>query len=121
MSNKKKFGIWMDTTHAIIVGRENVDQGSFQVLATVKGKKAPANSNENASNNHERTLLGKFFKEISTHITNAEEVHVTGTGKQQEQFIKYLAETPEFKKTKTEQSTSNEMSEEKLVEYFEKN
>jgi hypothetical protein len=116
----KKFGVWMDSTHAIVVGKENVDSGDFKILGHVKGSKAPANSNENASNNHERTLQTKFFKEICALLTNAETIHVSGTGKEQEQFVRYLAETPQFKKTKTKQSTSNEMSDEKLVEYFDK-
>jgi len=120
MTSEKKFGVWLDSQHAKIVGRENVDSGDFIVLATVKGVRVPANSNENASNNHARTLQTKFFKEISSHITNAEAVHVTGTGKEQEQFVRYLAETPQFRNTKTEQSTSKEMSDEKLVEFFQK-
>ena len=32
-----------------------------------------------------------------THLQNAEEVHVTGTGQEQEQFIHHLAATPQFK------------------------
>ena len=51
-------------------------------------------------------------------MQNAEEVHVTGTGTAQEQFINYLAETPQFKNTTTNESTSNKMSDEKLVEYM---
>ncbi len=54
-------------------------------------------------------------------MQNAEAVHVTGTGKVQEQFIKFLADTPQFKNTKTSDSTSNKMSDEKLVEFLEKN
>ncbi|MBC7934706.1 MAG: hypothetical protein H7Y86_05005, partial [Rhizobacter sp.] len=46
-------------------------------------------------------------------------VHVTGTGQVQEQFIKYLADTPQFKNSKTAESTSNQMSDEKLVEFME--
>jgi hypothetical protein len=121
MTSEKKFGVWLDSTHAIIVGRENIDSGDFKILGHVKGSKTPGNSNENASNNHERTLQTKYFKEIGSHLINAEDVHVTGTGKEQEQFVRYLAETAQFKKTKTKQSTSNEMSDEKLIEYFEKN
>ena len=51
-------------------------------------------------------------------MQNAEELHVTGTGQAQEKFIKYMAETPQFKNTITKISTSNEMSEEKLVAYL---
>ena len=33
--NKKQFGVWMDTRHAIIMGRENIDSGDFTILGRV--------------------------------------------------------------------------------------
>ena len=63
-------------------------------------------------------MQAKFFKEIATHLVNATHLHATGTGQVQEQFIHYLAETPQFKNTKTEESTTNKMSDERLVEFF---
>lgn len=113
---KKQFGVWMDTRHATIVGRN--ENGELEVMAEIKGEGASSNSSENAANNHAVTLQNKFFKEITSHMQNAEEVHVTGTGKAQEQFINYLGETPQFKNTKTDESTANQMSSEKLVEFM---
>src|SRR6476620_10357309 len=95
--NKKQFGIWMDSHQAIIVGRENLATGSFVVLAHEKNVGDTGNSNENASNNNEKTLRQVYFKEISAHMQNVDELHVTGTGQVQEQFIRYMAETPQFK------------------------
>ena len=60
----------------------------------------------------------KFFKEITSHMQNATDIHLTGTGTAQEQFIKYLADTPQFKNTKTAESTSNKMSDERLIEFI---
>ncbi len=34
--NKKQFGVWMDSHHATIVGRENGDSGDFIILAHEK-------------------------------------------------------------------------------------
>jgi hypothetical protein len=51
-------------------------------------------------------------------MQNAEEVHLTGTGTAQEQFMYYMAETLQFKNTITKESTSNKMSDEKLAEYI---
>lgn len=116
--NKKQFGIWMDSHQATIIGREQPETGNFMILAHEKNTSQGSNSNENASNNAERTLQSKFFKGITSHIQNAEQLHVTGTGQVQEQFVKYLSETPQFKNTIAIQSTSNKMSEEKLVEYI---
>lgn len=116
--NKKQFGLWMDSQKAIIVGREQTESGDFVILAHEKNTGQGSNSSENAANNAERTLQQKFFKEISSHMQNAEELHVTGTGQAQERFIRYMAETPQFKNTVTQESTSNEMSEDKLLAYI---
>ncbi len=115
--NKKQFGVWMDNHQATIVGQLN-EASSFSVLGHAKNAGAQSNSNEKTAQNDAKTLQVKFFKEITTYMQNAEEVHVTGTGTAQEQFINYLAETPQFKNTTTNESTSNKMSDEKLVEYM---
>ena len=118
MTNQKQFGIWMDSHHAVIVGTGNTGSETMELLAHVNGENISQNSSEKNSNNHERTVQAKFFKEITTHIQNATHIHLTGTGQAQEQFIHYLAETAQFKNTKTEESTSNKMSDGNLVEYI---
>jgi len=116
--SKKQFGVWMDSHHATIVGRENIDSGDFVVLGheTVDGQ--GYNTSENAANNAERDLIRKLFKSITAHMQNVDELHVTGTGTAQEQFIKYLSETPQYKNAVATESTSNKMSDESLTEYF---
>ena len=116
--NKKQFGVWMDSQHATIVGRDGVDTGNFVVLAHAKNGGQGSNSNENAANNAAQTLQQKFFKEITSHMQNVDEIHVTGTGKEQEQFIKYMAETPQFKNAVAKETTATKMTDEKLVEYI---
>jgi stalled ribosome rescue protein Dom34 len=117
MNNQKQFGVWMDNHNAAVVGSESAE-GIFTVLAHIKGEVTSPNSSEKNSNNHEKTVQAKYFKEIASHMVNATHVHVTGTGQVQEQFIHYLAATPQFKNSKTVESTSNKMSDEKLVEYI---
>ena len=116
--NNKQFGVWMDSNQATIVGREQVDTGDFVILGQAKNDYQANNSSENAANNAEQGLQQKFFKEIAAHMQNAEEVHVTGTGITQEQFIHFLADTAQFKNTVTKESTSNQMGDEKLIEYI---
>lgn len=120
MSEKKKkqFGIWMDNHQAIIVGRDKSGSDEFIIIANEKNTGDTGNSNENASNNNEKTLRQVYFKEISAHMQNIDELHVTGTGQVQEQFIRYMAETPQFKNTVSKHSTSNKMTEEKLLEFI---
>ena len=115
--NKKQFGVWLDNHHATVIGRVDLDGDEFSVLGHAKNPGPSGNSNENAANNLERTLMQHYFKEITSHMQNAEEVHVTGTGTVQEQFIHYLRDTPQFKNTVTQESTSNAMSDEKLVSF----
>ena len=117
-NNKKQFGVWMDSQSATIVGKENLDTGDFVILGHAKAEGQGGNSNENAANNAEKGGLQKFFKEITSHMQNVDEVHVTGTGTAQEQFIKYMSQTPQFKNAVAKESTSNKMSDEKLVEYI---
>jgi stalled ribosome rescue protein Dom34 len=116
--NKKQFGVWMDTHHAVIIGRSDTDTLDFSVLGHVDNAGAEPNSSEKNENNDGKTLRQKFFKEILAYMQNAEEVHLTGTGTSQEQLINYMAETPQFKNTITQESTSNKMSDENLVEYI---
>ena len=117
--NSKQFGIWMDSQHATLIGREDSEGSELKVIHTIKNSKSAGNSNENAGNNQEKGNLQKYFKEIASHMQNADSFHVTGPGTVQEQFIKFMADTPQFKNTSSKESTSNKMSDEKLIAFFE--
>jgi len=118
MSNNKQFGVWMDTQQAVIVGADSENEEKLAVIAHVKGEEISPNSSEKNTNNQEKSRQAKFFKEITRHMQNATDVHLTGTGTAQEQFIHYLEETPQFKNTKTTDCTSNKMSDERLLEFM---
>ncbi len=118
MINQKKFGVWMDTQQATIVSSDNQASDSLVIIAHINGEVVTHNTSEKNEHNDKRTLQLKFFKEISSHLQNATYLHATGTGQIQEQFIHYLAATPQFKNLKTEESTANKMSDKKLVEFF---
>ncbi|MEJ7611796.1 MAG: hypothetical protein WKF88_11510 [Ferruginibacter sp.] len=117
MNDQKKFGVWMDNHHATVIGKTSAEQ-EFTVLAHVNNETSTENSSEKNEHQHEKALKLKFFKTITSHMQNAEVVHVTGTGQAQEQFIHHLAETPQFKNTKTSECTSNKMSDERLLEFL---
>ena len=51
-------------------------------------------------------------------MQNMDELHVTGKGQVQELFIHYIADTSQFKNTVAKHSTSNKMTDEKLVEFI---
>jgi len=117
-TSKKQFGIWMDSQHATIVGKENTDNSTFEILGQVKNAGRDNNSNENAANHQEIALTQKFFKEIAAKMPNIDEIHITGTGQIQEQFRKFLAETPQYKNAVSSDSTSVKMSDEKLIDFI---
>ncbi len=116
--NKKQFGVWMDSHNATIIGREDINSGEFIVLGHIKNKGSEGNSNENAGNNEEIALTHKFFKEISIKIPNIDQIHITGTGQIQEQFIKFLAETAQYKNAESSESTSSKMNDEECIAFF---
>jgi stalled ribosome rescue protein Dom34 len=118
VKNKKQFGVWMDSQHAIVVGRDNSEEGNFEILGHEKSDGQAGNSNEKTGNNADNNALQKLFKNVSTHMQNVDEVHVTGTGTVQEQFISYLAKLPQYKNAVATESTSNKMSDENLLEYI---
>lgn len=116
--NKKQFGVWLDTHHAAIIGKTAEDAAEFTVLGHAKNAGAEPNSSEKNEHNEEKMLQHKYFKEILAYMQNAEEVHLTGTGTSQEQLMHYMADTPQFKNTVVEESTSNKMSDENLVTFI---
>lgn len=118
--NKKLFGVWMDTHNATIVGKEAIDNGSFIIIDHITNVGTDHNQNEKAAHNKEVGLTQKFFKEIASVMPNVDEIHITGTRQAQEQFMKFLAETPQYKNVVSSESTSNKMSDENLIEYISK-
>lgn len=118
--NKKQYGVWMDSHQATIVGRKDSENGEFEIVAVVKNPGANANSNENAANNQEIALKQKYFKEITNKMVNIDEIQVTGTGQIQEEFIRYLAESPQYKNAVASESTSNKMKDDQLIAHFAK-
>ena len=79
VKNKKQFGVWMDSQHATVVGRNSIDHGEFVILGHVKNPGPDNNSDEKAYNNQEIGLTQKFFKEILSKMANVDEIHITGT------------------------------------------
>jgi stalled ribosome rescue protein Dom34 len=114
--NKKQFGVWMDSQMAVITGREDTDAGDFVIIGMVNNDGVNKNAPEKTTNNHEITQRLKFFKEIARLMPNIDEIHVTGTGQVQEQFIKFLADTPQYKNAASSESTSNKIGDEQLIE-----
>jgi len=118
--NKKQFGVWMDSHTATIVGKEDLENGDFIIIGHVKNIGPDGHSSEKTTNNQEISLTQKYFKEIAHAMPNIDEIHITGTGQIQEQFMKFLAETAQYKNSLSSESTSNRMSDENLAQFIAK-
>lgn len=117
MSERKLAGIWIDTEKAIVVKNHDAQNAfKFFLCNPVKAEKQYGNSSENAGNNAEKTNRVKFFKEVEHLLTNSQEVYITGPGIVQEELKHYLNDTAQFKDLKITLDTSQQMSEEKVLE-----
>ena len=114
--HKKQYGVWMDTHHALIVGRTNIDHGAFELIGKVENPGAEKDPSEKSAHHREIGLTQKFFKEIAAKMPNVDEIHVTGTGQIQEEFIHFLRDTPQYKHAVATESTSNKMTDEELIQ-----
>lgn len=108
----------MDTQSATIIGRADEESEELTVIGHIKNSGSVGNSNENAGHNMEIAATHKFFKEIAMNMPNIDQIHVTGTGQIQEQFIKFLAESPQYKNVVASESTSNKMSDDESIAFF---
>lgn len=118
MNNKKQYGIWLDSRHAIVAGRGNPENDGFVIMGNVENDGPQPNSSEHSFNNNEAALTQKYFKQILSLMPNIDEIHITGTGQIQEQLIKYMSETPQYKNAVATESTSNKMSNEDFVQFL---
>lgn len=115
--SRKQFGVWMDTHRAVVIGKSEGNE-EFAVIGEIENPGAASNSNEHTEHQEEITLTHKFFKSITDKMQNVDVIHLTGTGQIQEQFAKYLSETPQYKNTVSNLSTSNKMSNEAVIRYI---
>lgn len=116
--SKKQFGVWMDSRQATIVGKRSPESDEFVVLGHVSNEGAPPNTNEHSANKEKIALTQKLFKEIAVLMQNVDELHVTGTGQVQEEFIHFLAETPPYKDAVCTDSTSTKMDDDQVVSFI---
>ncbi|MBD8081250.1 hypothetical protein [Chryseobacterium caseinilyticum] len=117
MSDKKLAGLWIDTQKAVVVKNHDAQNAfKFFLCSPVKAIIQHGNSSENAGNNAEQTNKVKFFKEVEHLLINSEEVLITGPGTIQEELKKHLHDTAQFKDLKITLETSQQMSDEQVLE-----
>ena len=116
MTEKKLSGLWLDHHKAIVVKNHDAQNAfKFFLCSPVKAEVQHGNSSENAANNAEQTNKAKYFKEIAHLLTNSEEVFITGPGTIQEELKNFLHDTAQFKNLKITLGTSQQMSDEEVL------
>lgn len=117
MKDKKLAGVWLDSDKAIVAkNHDGQEVSEFHVCGHFTHEKQHGNSNENAANNSEQTTKTKFFKEIDKALENTVELYITGPGTIQEELKTYLHDTAQFKDLKISLDTSQQMSDEAVLE-----
>jgi stalled ribosome rescue protein Dom34 len=117
--NKKQYGVWMDSRHAMVAGKGSSDNDSFVIMGHIENPGPDPNTNEHKFNNNEIALKNKFYKEIASLMPNIDEIHVTGTGQVQEEFIHFLKDTPQYKNVIATECTTNKMGHEDFITFLE--
>jgi len=64
-----------------------------------------------------KALIQKFFKEIAAMTPDVDD-SPDGTGQIQEQFMKFLAESPQYKNAVSGECTYNKMSDANLISFI---
>ena len=117
MHHKRLAGLWLDQTKAVIAkNHDGSEAAEFKLANPVKAVIQHGNSNENTGNNAEITNKHKFFKNILDELTNTEELYITGGGTIQEELKSYIEETAQFRDMKVTLGTSQQLSDEQLLE-----
>lgn len=117
MTQKRLAGLWLDTQKAIVTTNHDGQNASeFKVREVVKRDVQHGNSNENAANNSTQTTMVKFFKEIDHLLENTEELFITGPGTAQEELKKYLHDTAQFKNLKITLDSSQQMTDDQVLD-----
>ncbi len=96
--DQKQFaGVWVDHQKAIIITK---DTGEYAIKEKIE---APANfeaESEAHLNNAKHADLLSYFKSLSGHLHQYDQVLLFGTGKAQEQFRNYLNDDSKFRDMK---------------------
>jgi hypothetical protein len=128
----KKIGLWMDQSHAILVGCENgqayileeMDSplesmvrfpGEVSDLTRFGTGPGSTFNNENKKHNIHNNQLKRYFTELKKKIGGKEEIYLLGPGVIKNQFIKQISSDKKFASTKVKVQDADQMSTNQLL------
>src|SRR4051812_21165850 len=100
MAHKEKThaGLWIDGKQGLIIGKDGTED--FSVVTKVDLTESQSGGSEHAINNGKKTEQGKYFKELTQHLTSYDEILIFGPGQSQEQLQHHLQNDVQFNSKK---------------------
>lgn len=113
---KQYAGAWLDNSHAFVIAAgEDKEAGAFEILEKVKAPESHGGGSEHTMNNAKHADDIKYFKSISAHLLNYDEILLFGTGKAQEQFHNFLKEDAQFNNKKITVDSSEHLTDPQMI------
>jgi len=113
--NEKLYaGVCVDNSHAIIIGADK-ETGTYEILDKVKADDSHVSGSEHTRNNAQHADSIKYFKAISGHLSNYDEILIFGTGQSQEQLNNFLKEDQHFNNKKISVESSENLTDPQMI------
>ncbi|MEJ7738404.1 MAG: hypothetical protein WKF97_13325 [Chitinophagaceae bacterium] len=116
-NNKKQYaGVWLDNQKAMIISAtpEN-ETGEYTIQDKIKAIGNHSGGSEHAMNNAKQSDTLKYFKSVSSHLLNYDEIFIFGPGKSQEQFQNHLQEDAQFNNKQITIDSAGQLTDPQIV------
>lgn len=115
-SKKKYAGIWLDNQQAKIISNsgEN-DNNDYVVQEKIKAKENHGGGSEHTINNARQSDNIKYFKSISAHLLDYDEILIFGPGKSQEQLHNFLEQDAQFGNKKISVDSADQLTDPQMI------
>ncbi|MEO8583279.1 MAG: hypothetical protein ABI415_05750 [Flavitalea sp.] len=112
---KRSAGVWLDQHHALLITHSTIEGEGFAVTEKIASEENHSSGSEHSMNNAKQGERIKYFKTVAHQLLNYDELLLFGPGTAQEQFLKFLQEDGQFKKTKISLDTANQLTEPQVI------
>lgn len=124
MKNKKKLGIWMDHSHALLMEIKDdvIIEEKIESEFTREEKEWSLTKNENLMHHKEQQMQSSFYKKLGDIIKNYQEVMLFGSTEAKSELLNKLKADHLFEEIKIELKHVDKMTENQrhsfVKEYF---
>jgi hypothetical protein len=128
----KKIGLWLDQSHAILVGCDNGEAfvleemdspvktrvrypGEVSDMTRFGTALGGISNNENKKNNTYNNQISKYFQELINKVKDMEEIFLIGPGVIKNQFLKQINSDKKFASTQVKVQDADKMTTNQLL------